>query len=80
MATDKIEYTLFNRETQNVEYPHQPDAYDLNTIQTVNLLFEFGKWYRVAYRRGSDDTSEFIFLEHPEYLGLAIGFRRDSFF
>lgn len=88
---ENIELALFSRDPQNVAYrPQQPQpgVFDYGVTQMVYLLFETGKWYRVAYRRDMEmespelgrHTAEFIFLEHPDHPGLAIGFLRDTFF
>lgn len=88
---EDAEFTLFSRDAQNVAYrpqQRQPDVFDYGVTEMVYLLFEPGKWYRVAYRRDMEmespelgrHTAEFIFLEHPDHPGLAIGFRRDTFF
>lgn len=79
----------FSRETENVPYPPPQQNYYFEhaKVQTVYVLFEENKWYRIAYRKQMefncpDDgvhMAEFVFLEHPELLGVAIGFRRKAF-
>jgi len=84
-----VEFLLFNRENQSVGYrPRrpQPGVFDYGVTEIQYILFEFGKWYRVAYRKemrvaddAGDRPEEFVFLEHPDMTGVAIGFRRDHF-
>lgn len=81
MALDALELTYFSRDTQIVSYigSRAPNG--------VDLPFVAGHWYRVAYRREMDvqigtprpEPREFLFLEHPTFPGVAIGFRRDTF-
>lgn len=75
---EDLELLLFSRHSQDVRLYGENEKF---------LFFETGKWYRVAYRRDIQMNEKhnfrmepFVFLEHPEKPGIAIGFKTSTFY